>query len=493
MMFLRSLTPLLKIPHNHEKFRYYSKIGHVTLDFPIDNLEQEAESFFYSLKRDKVFIHSSVVISSDRIKGWGMRCANMHPFQSQQEMKPLIHRSELIVSIPKDLWYRYSNAYAINYELRNTDFPSYSEILLRMSQVIPGNKSSVEQLFKHVALAVHISKLAQNKMDFNEYVGFLSAVRGQELPLIIHQSKLKLLEGSLLFSAINKRKNMYNAIAQAIFPNQLELQETFIWAMALLLSRAITHDIEGEKVVSFVPFIDLVNHTGQEALENAEHSLSVEDGSLNLVARKDIYAEDEILISYGLGKSSMSMMMLYGFLDFHSIQNSNDTILLQMDAIQYLYVSDATFNPIKSLVLEFSMNNVLNLKLGLGNKILNHQIDDVFSFVEKAIIPILAKIPKDTSVDSKIKVCSHIVDCLDLQLRKYSTISPLQYLIALLRHNAIDCNADSDANTVIDSLMASRLKCENPWTLCCLILQVRELGSLLSLKYCFLYYLHHIK
>eukprot|EP00892_Ulva_mutabilis_P003184 jgi/Ulvmu1/12867/UM098_0052.1 len=83
-----------------------------------------------------------------------------------------------------------------------------------------------------------------------------------------------------------------------------------LWAMALVRSRTFGLTIGAEPVSVMAPFVDLANHSNDFTCSFRE---SEDEASLELMSFESHAAGQEVLITYGEGKSSFDFLRDYGF------------------------------------------------------------------------------------------------------------------------------------------------------------------------------------
>mmetsp|Transcript_7140 Transcript_7140/g.21789 ORF Transcript_7140/g.21789 Transcript_7140/m.21789 type:complete len:479 (-) Transcript_7140:149-1585(-) len=105
------------------------------------------------------------------------------------------------------------------------------------------------------------------------------------------------------------------------FPADVFTLDRYVWAYAVLFSRAVRLDFpDSEEFVALVPYIDLINHnpTSETYItgisEGVELPLGINEKEKYIVVRADRYYNkyEQIYISYG-PKSNAQLLMLYGF------------------------------------------------------------------------------------------------------------------------------------------------------------------------------------
>ena len=152
----------------------------------------------------------------------------------------------------------------------------------------------------------------------NQYIEWLynqSLQSSIHHPLLIDMNNLEnSLRGTETLNHIIIRKKLYNYFAEQLFNNDND-KKLFLWAISIILSRAISDTEITSYPFTIVPILDLCNHNNNE---NAIHHFDIKNQTFSLIALKDIDINTNIYISYGKLRDSHSFMSIYGF------YNNND-------------------------------------------------------------------------------------------------------------------------------------------------------------------------
>ena len=137
---------------------------------------------------------------------------------------------------------------------------------------------------------------SNNYNNTDGYLNFLQSVRSDiQSILLLSPSLFDLCQGSRLHQPLSLKRKVGSTIVKALFPQSLQLQSLFLKSLAVVFSRAVSM-LNNSSLFSLVPILDLVNHNNSD---NAVHSLDETDGSVSLIACRDLSAGKEVFISYG--------------------------------------------------------------------------------------------------------------------------------------------------------------------------------------------------
>jgi SET domain len=255
--------------------------------------------------------------------------------------------SDTLVRVPRMVWINYSaNFAASKAEEANRSF--VESIRQLAASLLSHSPESQSNLVRTSCLAIDLAfkrqEFMQNVAPIDPYVELLVAssypmdrasvphpvsVIDAENPRGNDRDE-EFLKGSKTLSVLNKRRKLYSFLANSLFPgsNDIELRQDFLWAVGIILSRAIS-DARTHVPLTLVPVLDLANHTSDPPLLNAAHKYDAQSGEFSLVALRDISEGEEILISYGAGRDTPSFMSIYGFFD-DSVHQRNDTLTVSL-------------------------------------------------------------------------------------------------------------------------------------------------------------------
>lgn len=227
-----------------------------------------------------------------------------------------VKRGDTLLSVQQPLWHAYSSASSFEYVQKNSSnmIPILQNVITKVSP----DKKMQEELEQVICLSLRLMHGMDSGSD--EYLNYILRSIANSTPhaLCMSDTWVALLKGTQCGRGIGIRRQMFDMLANAIFPGR-EMQ--FKQAVGVILSRGLSGN---ENPFSLVPYLDLANHS---STPNAEHEYNMNTQTWHLRAVTDIVKGDEVFISYGTGRNTNSFVYLYGFAP---PDNINDAVTVQV-------------------------------------------------------------------------------------------------------------------------------------------------------------------
>ena len=296
-----------------------------------------------------IWLHEAVVIRKDRYRGLGLYAARDIPVSDKELLRVKLNdfsaaSAENSCRIGNPGFYS-----SINELVKSTFAPRaqpqqqrnlISSICLAIQILVAGTSESGSDLkpyldmIKSHAYPWNVNALPHPLCMDHAYEVALAEMQSQgshlrDFDTVLDSggreiiSTLQWLEGTPLHRAIQVRKRLYNQISKAIFRGNDMHKTSFDYAMGVILSRALSGALPGsplEVPLTLVPVLDFANHSanpnamvkhGQSGVYDFRLLQKTPVGSNS--ERTCIREGEEITISYGEERDSLSFLSLYGF------------------------------------------------------------------------------------------------------------------------------------------------------------------------------------
>ncbi len=242
---------------------------------------------------------------------------------------------------------------------------------------------------KHVYLSIYIAETIDDPHHFFKPYYNILPENLNNIPLFWTSKELSILKGSnIILNIKNKIHNImeeYKSIIRSV-PSFKKIcsSNKYKYIRCLVASRNFSINIEGEAVISMVPWADMLNHE-IPSLTSWGYS-NKDNGYFYVKAKKNINKNVEITDSYGL-KLNKNYFLHYGFTVINPNKHNPDTVMVNIDSHKI------------TLSLPF------DIKLVLQTEII--RVKDLFK-INKKLISILDNYPTTYKEDIKLLNSSRI-------------------------------------------------------------------------------------